>query len=611
MQKAKHEQPQQHSYLDRMQAASLGVPEGEVRDQFTGFVVQVGLLFDRYGVQSEEDFLGIQWDKESFPDLDRYSALVDKLNEILDAMEVVVDDIEYRTDVSGYVDVVQVEMLEGEMVVVARGEDGSVLLNQHGEVLLESINDKTLKYHTKDGEWFAEATLSSDENILINSKGKIIAQHFREIKFVDWPGDIAFELDSSYGSCRHTTANGEWLVHPAEYKHFMTFADEGEVFHCYKNRKNHHTQLFNGKGEKVGKEYQSIGLLSVPQCWFVAFAKNSDGNSILVDREGGETPFDKEFQKVVAVGEKGARFYTDDDGYLFVYNEKAELVFGRRAVDGFILHAIKTTVQKGDKTFFIVEAKEIHARDKTEIILDENGEVVPFKFIDGEFVDADTINVGLVGREKVYYEVQKGLSTAVFDDEGELYIESEIGRIKVLEETEEGVCFSETYSDGSWRILNNDLISVFGGSKETKLKSIHQVAGRLFVITNDRVSDRIYESTNRDISLLKEGKIEVVQKGEVAYAIINPNGFHVQFLDLMKNDKAVLFSHIVSPPVVAGKNVLIAATQDFSDEVGLYDGSGYKYETPGKLHSIAPLGDAHIWLVFECDGVMNKKIFEI
>jgi hypothetical protein len=79
----------------------------------------------------------------------------------------------------------------------------------------------------------------------------------------------------------------------------------------------------------------------------------------------------------------------------------------------------------------------------------------------------------------------------------------------------------------------------------------------------------------------------------------------------MKNDKAVLFSHIVSPPVVAGKNVLIAATQDFSDEVGLYDGSGYKYETPGKLHSIAPLGDAHIWLVFECDGVMNKKIFEI
>jgi hypothetical protein len=614
---ARHEQPHKPpGHLDQLRMRGEGLPEGPARLQYEDFLRRVDALLADLGFESIEAFVkGAKGTKKNLEALPYLQALLRKLNEIYATKERVTDDFEYAVDVSAYEGVEKMMLVQGEMILIVKTTEGSVLLDQWGNTVLENFDCASFVVHEREGEWFAEAVLNSGEKVLVSSKGGVIAKGYKNAWCVDWPGDVAFKIEIDHWSVNYITAIGEPLIDEKQYKHTpQVFADENETFHCYQNKRTHQFQIFDGKGQEIGREYWDLGLLTEPGCWYIGYAK-TDRSFILVDREGSETPFNKPFEKVIAVGERGARLYGSHADELYVYNEKEELVFGPDHIEGFTLKRVKSAVRQGEKTYFVVQLEENKSTFGTkrdfELVLDENGEHVSFASRDLINCLAKSIKVPLFGKDRIYFGMDYGESCEVVDNTGRTY-DGSYDKLEAFAEIGGDLYVQETFKDGSWKIKRDrDGEVVFqSDSRAMKPKTLHQVEGRFYIIA--QMSGIQYLFPGKDIvALLIGDHISVQRKGDAVFALANPEGVHSTICDLKTEMKTRSYLHMKPNPVIVGENIYFVASDHGDHYTEFLDQTGAVYEVPGELYDIAPLSDTQILVVYKEDGVLHKKPFEV
>jgi hypothetical protein len=614
MEIARHEHPPAQSCLDRMQAASLGVPEGDVRDQFTGFVVQVSNLFDKYGAQSEAEFLGAKWSKKTYPDLSRYGALIDKLNEILDTMETVTDHFEYEIDVSAYKSV-EAGSLVGEEVpiLITTNDDKIKLLDKMGEVVVEGLEDADCNFHEKGECLFIEKEIPEGEAELIDYKGRVVVSGFESFCFEEVGNEVMLIVSFDEKTIGVYTSKGKPLFDHSIYSLESSFIDRDESIYCISKKEGHGMQLIDGEGNPIGKEYWFIAPLHNKGSDVLARVADRTKGDFLLGKDGKEIPLAEGITKVIPLGQKDARLCRYENGGLFVHDLQGELVFGPDKHKDLELRLIKETVVHREKTYLIVEANYQPSGqeepERVQLLLDEDGNFVPIGKGEIESLLARSINVEKFVGENVYFNVAYKDECCIVDQKGEVYATSQHS-MTVVAEKEELVLIYERFEEDSRVVDQNGEIYFSWSNNRHKSKGMYFVGDKVYFHAATGQFEYLFESKDRGIALGAGGDITIIQDRGAAFAIVNPGGLNTKIINLETEKKTPSeIDHIVKETLVGSQMLFMASEDGVKRKLYNHERGAYKLE--GDVMDFIPLGESFVAVLCEYEGKVKKSIIEV
>jgi hypothetical protein len=510
MQKAKHEQQRAESYLDRMQAASLGVPEGAVRDQFTGFVVQVRTLFEKHGVQSEEEFLGVKWNEGKLPDLDLYRMLIDKLNEILDTMELVVDDFEHSVDVSAYEEE-GVEIIQGDMFIRARDEKGSVVLNQQGEVVIRSNGSIERMDMGESTSFLARDLAKTDQErktihprVLYDLDGTILLESNYPFIYNQSTGLIGI-YSVSDDSKIFLDRQGEPLMDKEkEVVEERDLIPNDESYHLIFSKETERFHVIDRDARPVGKDFDRFMHITygVSGEYIGRITRGED--FALIKKDGAEVAISGKHKGIFAAGELVRMQSEDENGYPVITDEQGAVIFDSYGTGLFSLQGLESATAIGDKLFFVFRVLTGVTQKDAFALIDQDGKMVEVYGGGQDDEGFDQIDYLETIDDKAFFEVTIGKESIIIDQTGKIYAGPSFD-VKTLGESEGKFFFGSRGADNKWVVQDSEGAFHSAPYKSSPRRSLSH-NGKVYTVWQRIDSSTQMVSMDKEMILLSRGR---------------------------------------------------------------------------------------------------------
>jgi hypothetical protein len=616
MDRVKHEQPSTQSCLDRMQAASLGVPEGDVRDQFTGFVVQVGELFDKHGVQSEEEFLGMGWSEETLPDLDRYRMLIDKLNEILDTMETVVDDFERSLDVSAY-PYREPEFLNKDMII--RFEDGGNegdedfregLVFQNGFALTRPSNGR-IEYEQFGG---ASVVKVIDFDLgftdLYSSAGKKIITQVEMVleKEVDGVGVMQVVKE---GRFRIFRADGKELGGDGEVvgDQFTKYipVEEDSLFY-----------LIDAKGKRVGEGFKEEPFREVEGYVLSLMADQGEGTVIYPDGTKKELSF---AARDMFVSKGNVSFLTSTEkGSQIVDAEGNDIIRTKGKFEIEEITDVRNVVRHQGSVYFVLHGRLKKGEEElmTSFVVRGDGEVVVNPF-DSDGCDHLVLHVK---EEQITFSFQGGDSRSfLVGEEGEEYFASNQGESIVRVNFIEDSAYITTTKKNERSETLMTLYDMWGDSLSSYRSNM-----AAFLPLQTKRGIRIISQVNSFLAVLSDKKKKALVTAEKiiehkmsdgSYLFVTDNASTFQRTPNVVCDidgtsfEKTGFKGEIKKSFVIGDLLLLFGADNFNGEYVLRNHRGQDYDLGEGLKDVEKIDESHIAVLVQEEDVIIRRVINL
>jgi hypothetical protein len=615
----------QEAFLDRMQAASLGVPEGEVRDQFTRFVVQVSVLFEKYGVQSEEEFLGVKWDEEKYPDLARYSMLIDKLNEILDTMELVVDDSEYRLEKEKIGEVSSVEIVQGVPYVFAKQGEETVVFNFLGEEIFRS--QKRVEFVNKEAYPFlmeCEANefehTKEQKRTLYSLAGEHVFTSTTEIEFALPGGKIKFLNKEGHNTFRPYDAKGNDVLKNGEHPQPSRF-EVGEEFFCeVQDAQYHKSHIIDKDGEKIGPSYDFNEILpsNASGDYVVGFGHRfANGKSHayqLLHKDGSviDVPAPESPGMISISGEIIRVDRYDDEGQLEIVDEHGGVKFGANKHDHFRILDInrRVGVESGLRFICRVEKK---GGGIGVVLLNEDGELAAsIGSVDDVYETMEHIET-IEGIAFFLMYSDGGNEQMIISSKGEICV-GPASKVGVLNTSERKFYFFERDDSGRWVVVCHPSRTVATRNSFKPLEVISHNGEELIVwedamgLPSQKISKAdgpyLLESKGWNMRTYYDslGRPYFIGEGVGSDAVINWKGNN-------ETGRRFAFHENVVP---MKDKILFLVSEDERDEHRyILDNKGKWYDVSEEVLMFDKHDDNHIIVVYKEGDSVVKKIVRV